>query len=339
MEIVDPLQQATWDEWLFKNGVKTLFNTQAWARTLIDTYNFKPYYLVKNTAEQNILIPLMEVRNIRGQRRAVSLPFSDRCDLILEGEAQKILQSTLELGKERGWVDLEFRSPHPVFGEEPGTKHYLEHVIELTAGSKLYAAFSANTRRNIRKALRSKLKIEIDNRKSGLQSFYRLHCLTRKRHGLPVQPKRFFNNLYKNFIKQAKGDIFVAKFKGRPVAANFYLYSDDVVTFKFGASDKNFQATRPVNLLFWQSIIYYAEKGFRLLHLGRTSIKNSGLLRFKRGWGAKESRLVYHSYDCSRGEVLVTGEEALVEMIQPVLRKLPLSCLQLLGKMLYRYWS
>ena len=47
----------------------------------------------------------------------------------------------------------------------------------------------------------------------------------------------------------------------------------------------------------WEAIKRYAENGFSRLHLGRTSLANEGLRRFKLGLGAREEKIEYYKYD------------------------------------------
>jgi hypothetical protein len=47
----------------------------------------------------------------------------------------------------------------------------------------------------------------------------------------------------------------------------------------------------------WECIKRFADKGFDTLDLGRTSLANEGLGRFKLGFGAREERIEYYKYD------------------------------------------
>ena len=46
---------------------------------------------------------------------------------------------------------------------------------------------------NIKKALKEGVEVQLHNSFESVKSFFKLNCMTRKRHGLPPQPFKFFN--------------------------------------------------------------------------------------------------------------------------------------------------
>ena len=116
--------------------------------------------------------------------------------------------------------------------------------------------------------------------------FYRLHCQTRRRHGLPPQPSRFFENIGRHAFESGHGFAAIAQFEGRPIAAALLVHDHRQAIYKFAGSDTRFQHLRPNNLVLWAAVKHCADMGFTSLHLGRTSLENVGLRRFKLGFGA-----------------------------------------------------
>ena len=68
--------------------------------------------------------------------------------------------------------------------------------------------------------------------------------------------------------------------------------------YKYGASDETFQDLRGGNLVMWAAIKNFVRAGgAKHLDLGRTSLGNEGLRKFKLGWGAREEKIEYVKYD------------------------------------------
>ena len=78
--------------------------------------------------------------------------------------------------------------------------------------------------------------------------------------------------------------------------------------YKFGASDERFQHLRPNNLVLWEAIALLAREGFEDLHLGRTSLGNEGLRRFKLSWGTTEETIRYFRFGQKMNESEMTRD-------------------------------
>jgi lipid II:glycine glycyltransferase (peptidoglycan interpeptide bridge formation enzyme) len=124
--------------------------------------------------------------------------------------------------------------------------------------------------------------------------------MTRRRQGLPPQPLRFFENIAQYVLAHGHGFVATARWEGKPLAAGVFFHHGRKAFYKFGASDYAFQGLRPNNILFWEVIKRYVDQGIDTLHLGRTSLGNEGLWRFKLGFGALEERIEYYKYDFIR---------------------------------------
>ena len=90
------------------------------------------------------------------------------------------------------------------------------------------------------------------------------------------------------------------------------------------------------DLVMWAGIKHYASRGFRTLHLGRTSLINEGLRRFKRAWGTREHAIEYFKYDL-RKSAFVTDRDQASGWYNRIFAALPLSVSRLLGAVLYRH--
>ena len=193
---------------------------------------------------------------------------------------------------------------------------------------------SRNTRRNIRTAQKSVIRIAISDLESDLHEYYRLHCLTRKRQGVPPQPYRFFKAIHRNVISKGKGFTVLGRHEGRAVAGAVYLHSGKKGIYKFGASDLCFQHLRANNLVMWEAIRWFSKNGFEELCFGRTDPENAGLVRFKTGWGAEEREVLYYRYDISSGKSVIHTDSKIPDGF---FHKIPVSVSRILGSVLYKH--
>ena len=301
MEIIDPTQIPDWDQILLNTPGYSFFHSVSWSRVLQESYGYRPKYFTEmKEGRFSVLIPIMEVNSFLTGKRGVSLPFTDSCEPIIE-ESQKapeIWAEILASGANQGWKSLEMRSENSFLPDPPPATSFFSHLLDLSGAEKnLFATFRDSTRRNIKKAVRQGIEVRICDTFEAMKEFYRLLCLTRKRHGLPPQPVYFFKSIYENIISQQKGLIALADYKKQCIAGAVFFHFGETGIFKYGASDKNFQQFRANNLVMWEGIKWHLKKNVKNLSLGRTERDNRGLLQFKSGWGAKQGIINYFNYD------------------------------------------
>jgi hypothetical protein len=333
------LEQAEdWDRIVKSTDTYTFFHCMAWGKVLSDAYGFVPVYLAVHDGTEFGAVPLMEVRKPFLGWRGVCLPFSDVCGPALtSSRGIEMLEPFLfDLVRKRRWTALEIRDSCGISGLSP-YKQVFEHELTLCTELEMIArSFRSSTWRNTKRAERNGVEVQLDTTKSALDTYYRLHCITRKRHGVPPQPKRFFDSLYEHIIDRGNGFIAKATFQGRVVAASVFLHFGTKAVYKFGASLPDHEHLRPGNLIMWQAIKWYASRGFAALSLGRTDRDDAGLMQFKNGWGATCREVCYCRWPPAAG-VRANLHAARSHLLSSVARRMPLPVLKLAGTLMYRY--
>lgn len=132
--------------------------------------------------------------------------------------------------------------------------------------------------------------------------------------------------------------VVLAKHGGRPVAGSVYFHFGDEAIFKYGASDETHQDVRGVNLVMWTAIKEFARRGMKHLDLGRTSMGNEGLRKFKLGWGAVEHRIEYMKFDLKKN-TFVTDADGVAGWHTHVFSRLPAFLSRATGSLLYKHWA
>jgi lipid II:glycine glycyltransferase (peptidoglycan interpeptide bridge formation enzyme) len=164
--------------------------------------------------------------------------------------------------------------------------------------------------------------------------FYALHVETRRRLGVPVQPRRFFQLLWEELVAPGLGYVLVAEAESKAVAAAVFLSWNGNTIYKFGASDPQARHARPNNLLFWHAIRHAIERRDRTLDFGRSELDQDGLRAFKAGWGSDEEPLVYsHLADRAPGSTVRRASG----LLEPAIRRSPRWVTRFLGELLYRH--
>ncbi len=339
--MIDPTEYENWDSDILRLKSCTMFHSSYWASVLRDTYHYKPvYFCLKQNDRIVQCLPVMEIRSALTGNRGVSLPFSDFYDLaIAEEEAVQsdILQALIRFGSDAAWDFIEFRNRFPFGIEiEPGEKYYLHSLCLSEGEDKLFSSFKSRGRGCIRKAIKSGVCVDISATFDSVKNFYRLNCLTRRRHGLPSQPFALFKNIYKHIMCTGYGVVASACYGRNIIASAIFFGFGDEALYKYSASDYRYQHLRANNLVMWEAIRWYSKKGFTSLSLGRTSTTNQGLLLFKDAWGGEVRKLQYSKYlfepNCRAQSSKMPGR-----LSASIFKRMPIIVLRLIGELLYKH--
>ena len=338
---MDPSGHPQWDSLLGPHPQSTIFHGSAWARVLQDTYGHRPLYIVRFEGSQLAgLLPVMETSSWLTGRRGVSLPFTDSCPALQTGgEGRNLYQQAMDCGRQRRWKYLECRGNVSSWeGATPSVSFY-GHAIDLAIGEEgLFNELDGALRRGVRKARQAGVRIGFDSGMESVRTFFALHCRTRRRHGLPPQPFGFFRNIQRHILAPGQGFIATARLGNQPLAAAVFFCHGRQALYKFGASDHAFQQLRPNNLLMWEAMRHCAQRGLARLDLGRTSLSNQGLQRFKLGLGAVEEEIRYARYDFSTSQFVQTPDRV-QGWFNRFFAAMPLPLLRLCGAILYPHLS
>lgn len=340
IEILNPIDYPGWDDLLLTNGSYSFFHSSSWASVLCESYKYNPLYFASIDNDRlSALIPVMEIDSLLTRRRGVSLPFTDYCQPIVSDKSyfQEIIEELIRYGKRAGWKYIEWRGGEGYFQDITPSSFYYGHTLDLTRNDQeLLSSFRGSTKRNINKAIKEGVAVHIFNSLESIKAFYRLNCITRKHHGLPPQPYRFFKKVYEHIISKKKGTVVLASYEKRNIAGAIYFHFGEKVVYKYGASDRVYQHLRPNNLVMWGAIKWYAQDGFKVFSFGRTEPENEGLLQFKRGWGTNEEMIRYYKYDLKR-ESFVREHSRVSRFNNRIFHITPIPLLKSVGSSFYKH--
>jgi CelD/BcsL family acetyltransferase involved in cellulose biosynthesis len=318
----------------------TAFHHPAWARVLADAYGYPSMVLGAGDGSGGLAAgaPVSRVRRLR-RPAWVSLPFSDHCPALARDAASRwrLAAGLADWGARVG-APVEVRGGIPTTPEWRAVAIGVRHVLALDRDlDALRASFDATLRKRLRQAERRGLTVRLGRSADDVADFYRLHIATRRRQGVPVQPRRFFDAVWRHMIAPGLGVVALAGPPGgRPVAGYVLFVWNGTALGKFQASDPDAWGLRPNHLLYWAVIRWAAESGHRRLDFGRTEKAHDGLQEWKAGWGAEAIPLSY-ARTSGFGADSAAGEGRLAGAMGHLIRRSPAFVCRGLGALLYRF--
>lgn len=331
------------NQWLdFANGFQeaNIFHHPAWINTLIDTYRFPAYLGLVRDSKGAITagIPCMVTRRLGLDKKLVALPFTDYCEPLFydSTDAEILLKNWVFYAQNVRVKRIEVRSGGASSNLFQKKTEYCRHVLNLHSDYEKIASQYLEKYR-IKVSQKRGVTIIKGSDLSLLEDFYRLHLKTRQRLGVPIQPKNFFMNLWKNLICENLGFIASAYHEGKCVASVLFLCWNGNLTYKFSASDYDSRKLMAMDALVDNVIRWGCENNYRTLDFGRTDIQNEGLKYFKHRWGSSEILLPYAYYPLAPSNSLENSKRMM--LIHNVIQKSPLWVCRILGETFYRYFG
>jgi CelD/BcsL family acetyltransferase involved in cellulose biosynthesis len=341
LHTTDPLTDHRWDELVASHPNASAFQERGWVEALVRTYGYEPFVLTSSPPGEALTdgILLCRVASWLTGARAVSLPFADHCQPLLnQGRGEKEFASWLQQRcRSDGWKYVELR---PLSWSEtadhalPPGRSFGYHVLDLTPTlDEIFRGFhKSSMQRRIRRAEKEGLSYEVGSGEL-LEPFYRLLLITRRRHRLVPQPRAWFRNLLE--CMGDKAQIRVARKDGIPIAAIFTLRHRSTVMYKYGCSDETFHNLAAMPFLFWKLIVDSKQWGATNLDLGRSDLDQPGLIAFKDHLGARQKQITYFRYpeESQRGAAQASSVRAMRRLVSC----LPDAALSMAGNALYRH--
>jgi CelD/BcsL family acetyltransferase involved in cellulose biosynthesis len=332
------LSDPRWSAFVESCPAALPFHQPAWAYLVAQCYGYRPFVLAVTDKDGTIQagIPVLEFGNRLIGRRWISQPFADHSPILTrQWPPHELVEALVREVRDKPLNAFEL---HACLPEAPQIYTHVDAVHHTLALSHdphdVRSQFSRMHQGNIRRAERSEIQLRFGHSAHDLEIFYHLHVATRRRIGVPVQPWRFFRLLARHFIQPGMGFVLSAYVNGTPAAAGVFLTWNDVILYKYSASDPRFWDWRPNNLLTWAAIRWACDHGFHTMDWGRTAIQNEGLRHFKDGWGAREAPLVYSIVALRPPR---PSSYRLLGASQILLRHAPPWVCRLAGEILYKY--
>jgi CelD/BcsL family acetyltransferase involved in cellulose biosynthesis len=338
-----PPRDPPWLRLIEQDQTATVFHHPAWLDLLTSCYSYHLFILAVTDSNDQICaaIPMAEVNEHLTPRRYVALPFSDYCSpLCRDGEDLALLtRMFVEEQQAKHFPRLEIRSTLPAQANIETQSRFVLHTVHLEADSaKVAKNASRQQMQNVRTAEKNGVQIVRGASLTEVKEFYRLHCLSRRKHGVPVQPWNFFVLQTKLLLEQGLGFVLLAYKENTCISAGLFLHWQKTLTYKYSATDEQYLDLRPNHLVTWTAMMWGCESGFTTFDFGRADLEDEGLRSYKRRWGAYETPLSY-SYIPAAPQKSAEGEGGLNKIMKDIIRRSPVWVCQMSGQLFYRYFG
>lgn len=340
--IVDPCTSEEWSRLIHDHPDAGIFHHPAWMKMLRDIYGYRFFAVcLKRDNALYAGIPVADVRSRITGRRWVSLPFSDHCRPLVppdDSAATDRLVGYLKAQQGSATPRIELRwdiaSSHSLYR----TSDFVSHLLEFAGNNKatLFKMFNQQAQRSIRKSEKEGVVVKACTTYAEFELFYRLQVMTRRRLGVPAQPRLFFRGVWDYLIMPGFGIALLAFKDDTPIGGGVFFKFKDTMVYKYGASDLKYKAYQPNYAYMWSGIQRALDDGCVRFDFGRSDKRNDGLRRFKLGWGTQEHEL---AYTVLADREPAFGPSKLEGIVGTVIRNSPEIVCKLSGELLYKHFA
>lgn len=300
---VNLIDRSKWCEFVYNHPHGNIFQTPEMYEVYQNTKNYEPVFLAVVNSKGEISGTLLAV--IQKEYSGVLGNFTARSiiqggpllkdddphvlDLVLN-EYDKIIKEKSIYTEVRNFYDT---SNNKKIYEKYGYK-YKEHLnilVNLTIGEEaLWKELSKKRKQGIRKAKRNDLIVEVTDSKNIILTFYDLLKITYNHAKLPHPPINFFYSLYNNLCSDNLKFFTLRKNSKILIVFVALIFNNCIYAFFIGTNrEKKYLSMRPLDLLFWEVMLWGLENGchiFDWLGAGHPN-KEYGVRKFKLQYGGE----------------------------------------------------
>ncbi len=155
------------------------------------------------------------------------------------------------------------------------------HITELPE-----ASIDSSARRNVQKALRSGVEVEVEN--DGFPILEALHTEGMAAIGGRAKSSDFFAKVAQHFRPGDDYNLYVARIEGIEAAALLLFYFGSTVEYYVPATAAAFRSVQPMAAILRRAMDDAAARGFRRWNWGGSWTEQESLIRFKAKWGGHQ---------------------------------------------------
>lgn len=144
-------------------------------------------------------------------------------------------------------------------------------MLDLTVGpDNIFRQFSATRRNDIRKAIKSGVRVDVAESGTDVAAFYDVYCRWASRKGLPIEP---WDELEAAVSSTQNRRLFLARFDGRVIAGTIVRYAPGgIMEYSANSSLEEYLRLHPNDLLNWRAIEWACAQGLQQYSLGATHL-------------------------------------------------------------------
>jgi hypothetical protein len=189
-------------------------------------------------------------------------------------------------------------------------------------GARDYAVESS-ARRNIRKAQLAGVRVRVQN--GAIDYLAETHRANMSEIGGTPKPPSFFKSFPRVFRADEDYRLYVAELDGSPIGGLLMFYYRHYAEYIMPVTTLSFRHLHPTAAILHHAMNEAAAEGRRIWNWGGTWLNQIGVYRFKRKWGAQDSR--YHYAIALKDESLLDRSASELQAAYPYFYVVPFSAL------------
>ena len=178
-------------------------------------------------------------------------------------------------------------------------------IIDIKGNEEeILARMKQKTRYNIRLAEKKGVTVRAWD---DIEAFYKMMLITGGRDGFGIHAREYYQRAYDLLHPKQMGELLVAEYEGKPLAALFVAQNGNRAYYLYGASTDEERNRMPTYLLQWEAMKWAKARGCEEYDLWGVPDEEEGILeanfetrhdglwgvyRFKRGFGGELKRAV-----------------------------------------------
>lgn len=340
MDLHDPVQARTVDDFVLRHGAATPFHRPAWMLAIEQATGNRAHMLAVVGPAGRIcgLLPLHHVKSRLFGQALVSAAFAvDGGILADDAHAVSALgNAAQDLARDHGGLSLELRGgPMPGDGWDSHADSHVGFVRPIATDDEAeLLAVPRKHRAELRKALANPaLSVEVGRDARHLRDHFHVYAASVRNLGTPVFPRRLFRAVLDQF--GADADILTVRDGNRPVSAVLTLYHRGRVMPFWGGGLADARRLRSNELMYFRLMAHGRARGMTQFDFGRSKV-GSGQAAWKKSFGFEPRPLFYHGWSPGDARRDVDPTSARYQRRIAIWKRLPLPVANAIGPMISR---
>jgi FemAB-related protein (PEP-CTERM system-associated) len=328
-----------WNKYVMETGTSTCYHLIGWKDVIERSFGHKTYYLLAEDRGNKIkgILPLVHLKSILFGSFMVSLPYFNYGGICADNDeiSNQLLKEAIYIAERENVEHIELRHIHHIDNGLPVKTAKVSMKLELPESAEdLWDSFPSKLRSQIRRPTKEGMYSRL-GKEDELHSFYTIFSINMRDLGTPVYSKEFFKNILEEFPETTWICTVYTK-KGQPVASGFLVGFKERLEIPWASSIKSYNRYSPNMLLYWSSLKFACEKGYRIFDFGRSN-PGEGTYKFKKQWGAKPVQLYWHYWLRNNGTLPeLNPKNPKYQIAIKIWQKLPVGLTKLIGPMIVR---
>jgi hypothetical protein len=343
---LEPAAEPGWTAFVSGHAHATLYQTLAWRDVVHEVFGHRPLYLIaaRGTAISGVL-PLFRVKAPLLGSKLLGLPYDIGSGGPLASDAESeiaLVRAAMSLAeRERvDYLELRLADSRPSLDNLGLIRSHPVVIsdMDLTDGEKVWSRVSTDNRQSIRKARSRGVQVREAESLADCEAFYQVYLRAFRDFGTPPYGRTYFPTVWRHLAASRGVRLLLAEVEGRTVGGLvLYCLRRNLVS-KFAACLPEAVPLRAYAALYGAAIDLALAGGAQRLSWGTSATRQTGLIDFKRRWGAESRNAALYAHAVRRSPPSVERYYDETGLERRLWKKLPVGLTPFAGAILSRWF-